>query len=185
MHVNFVFAGVLWGMASRAPADAAAPQLGSAIRSRPELAPSAGETHLWVVRVRGQRMFSSLLLTPCGFNCSKKTRARTHISSGFSQYLGSMLIKDLRGTESTQDACAKMRVGCSSVGPLWPYSAVQCSEEWAAHHWSILSRVRCLLPQRSTEQMRKVPTIILSITYKGVKFIDAANKVSLHSTVSI
>uniref|UniRef100_A0A8C9S968 Ankyrin repeat and sterile alpha motif domain containing 1A n=1 Tax=Scleropages formosus TaxID=113540 RepID=A0A8C9S968_SCLFO len=53
-------------------------------------------------------------------------------------YLGSMLIKDLRGTESTQDACAKMR--------------------------------------KSTEQMRKVPTIILSITYKGVKFIDAANK---------
>lgn len=53
-------------------------------------------------------------------------------------YLGSMLIKDLRGTESTQDACAKMR--------------------------------------RSTEQMRKVPTIALSITYKGVKFIDAANK---------
>lgn len=28
----------------------------------------------------------------------------------FQQYLGSMLIKDLRGTESTQDACAKMRV---------------------------------------------------------------------------
>lgn len=28
----------------------------------------------------------------------------------FTQYLGSMLIKDLRGTESTQDACAKMRV---------------------------------------------------------------------------
>lgn len=26
--------------------------------------------------------------------------------------------------------------------------------------------------------MRKVPTIILSITYKGVKFIDAANKAS-------
>ncbi|XP_068161846.1 ankyrin repeat and SAM domain-containing protein 1A [Antennarius striatus] len=55
-----------------------------------------------------------------------------------SSYLGSMLIKDLRGTESTQDACAKMR--------------------------------------RSTEQMRKVPAIVLSITYKGVKFIDAANK---------
>ncbi|XP_029689817.1 ankyrin repeat and SAM domain-containing protein 1A isoform X4 [Takifugu rubripes] len=53
-------------------------------------------------------------------------------------YLGSMLIKELRGTDSTQDACAKMR--------------------------------------RSTEQMRKVPTIVLSITYKGVKFIDAANK---------
>ncbi|XP_069560534.1 ankyrin repeat and SAM domain-containing protein 1A isoform X9 [Brachyistius frenatus] len=55
-----------------------------------------------------------------------------------SNYLGSMLIKELRGTESTQDACAKMR--------------------------------------RSTEQMRKVPSIVLSITYKGVKFIDAANK---------
>ncbi|KAL7985277.1 hypothetical protein Chor_003847, partial [Crotalus horridus] len=54
------------------------------------------------------------------------------------QYLGSMLIKDLRGTESTQDACAKMR--------------------------------------KSTEHMKKTPTIILSITYKGVKFIDAANK---------
>ncbi|XP_075955861.1 ankyrin repeat and SAM domain-containing protein 1A isoform X7 [Anarhichas minor] len=53
-------------------------------------------------------------------------------------YLGSMLIKELRGTDSTQDACAKMR--------------------------------------KSTEQMRKVPTIVLSITYKGVKFIDAANK---------
>lgn len=47
------------------------------------------------------------------------------------QYLGSMLIKDLRGTESTQDACAKMRVGdlcgvkrgwlgtsCSHWGPM-------------------------------------------------------------------
>ncbi|XP_021076928.1 ankyrin repeat and SAM domain-containing protein 1A isoform X6 [Mus pahari] len=53
-------------------------------------------------------------------------------------YLGSMLIRDLRGTESTQDACAKMR--------------------------------------KSTEHMKKIPTIILSITYKGVKFIDASNK---------
>ncbi|XP_054425222.1 ankyrin repeat and SAM domain-containing protein 1A isoform X2 [Pteronotus mesoamericanus] len=53
-------------------------------------------------------------------------------------YLGSMLIKDLRGTESTQDACAKMR--------------------------------------KSTEHMKKIPTIVLSITYRGVKFIDASNK---------
>ncbi|XP_007892325.2 ankyrin repeat and SAM domain-containing protein 1A isoform X3 [Callorhinchus milii] len=53
-------------------------------------------------------------------------------------YLGSMLIKELKGTESTQDACAKMR--------------------------------------KSTEHMKKIPTIILSITYKGVKFIDAFNK---------
>ncbi|KAM9698217.1 ankyrin repeat and SAM domain-containing protein 1A-like [Dama dama] len=49
-----------------------------------------------------------------------------------------MLLKDLRGTESTQDACSKMR--------------------------------------KSTEHMKKIPTIILSITYKGVKFIDASNK---------
>jgi len=53
-----------------------------------------------------------------------------------------MLIKELRGTESTQDACAKMRANC----------------------------------QKSTEQMKKVPTIILSVSYKGVKFIDATNK---------
>ncbi|XP_059672671.1 ankyrin repeat and sterile alpha motif domain-containing protein 1B [Gavia stellata] len=57
-------------------------------------------------------------------------------------YLGSMLVKELRGTESTQDACAKMRVMC----------------------------------QKSTEQMKKVPTIVLSVSYKGVKFIDATNK---------
>ncbi|KAL4622474.1 ankyrin repeat and SAM domain-containing protein 1A-like isoform X1 [Arapaima gigas] len=53
-------------------------------------------------------------------------------------YLGSMVIKDLRGIESTQEACAKLR--------------------------------------RSAEHRRKAPTIILSITYKGVKFIDASNK---------
>ncbi|MBN3321951.1 ANS1B protein, partial [Atractosteus spatula] len=55
-------------------------------------------------------------------------------------YLGSMLVKELRGTESTQDACAKMR--------------------------------------KSTEHMKKVPTIVLSVSYKGVKFIDASNKAS-------
>ncbi|XP_041113226.1 ankyrin repeat and sterile alpha motif domain-containing protein 1B-like isoform X1 [Polyodon spathula] len=53
-------------------------------------------------------------------------------------YLGSMLIKELRGTESTQDACAKMR--------------------------------------KSTELLKKIPTIVLSVSYKGVKFIDASNK---------
>lgn len=31
--------------------------------------------------------------------------------------------------------------------------------------------------QKSTEQMKKVPTIVLSVSYKGVKFIDATNKV--------
>lgn len=36
-----------------------------------------------------------------------------------------------------------------------------------------------LFLQKSTENMKKIPTIILSITYKGVKFIDASNKVSV------
>uniref|UniRef100_UPI00358E577A ankyrin repeat and SAM domain-containing protein 1A-like isoform X5 n=1 Tax=Myxine glutinosa TaxID=7769 RepID=UPI00358E577A len=53
-------------------------------------------------------------------------------------YLGSMLVKDLRGTDSTHEACVKMR--------------------------------------KSTEEMKKIPTITLSITYKGVKFIDSLNK---------
>ncbi|XP_064175431.1 ankyrin repeat and sterile alpha motif domain-containing protein 1B-like [Anguilla rostrata] len=53
-------------------------------------------------------------------------------------YLGSMLVKELRGTESTHDACAKMR--------------------------------------KSTDQIKNIPTIILSVSYKGVKFIDATNK---------
>ncbi|GAA6076217.1 ankyrin repeat and sterile alpha motif domain-containing protein 1B isoform X1, partial [Tachysurus ichikawai] len=29
---------------------------------------------------------------------------------------------------------------------------------------------------KSAEQMKKVPTIVLSVSYKGVKFIDATNK---------
>lgn len=33
-----------------------------------------------------------------------------------SQYLGSMIIRDLRGIESTQDACAKIRVGLMENG---------------------------------------------------------------------
>ncbi|XP_057556242.1 ankyrin repeat and SAM domain-containing protein 1A isoform X1 [Hippopotamus amphibius kiboko] len=72
---------------------------------------------------RWQHQPEKLIFESCGYEAN---------------YLGSMLIKDLRGTESTQDACAKMR--------------------------------------KSTEHMKKVPAILLSITYKGVKFIDASNK---------
>lgn len=43
-------------------------------------------------------------------NLHSPTNAQTKMSPVLLQYLGSMLIKDLRGTESTQDACAKMRV---------------------------------------------------------------------------
>ena len=55
------------------------------------------------------------------------------------QYLGSMLIHELKGVESTKEACAKMK--------------------------------------RSTDSMKKIPTITLSINYTGVKFIDFKSKV--------
>lgn len=47
----------------------------------------------------------------------------TNISPVSLQYLGSMLIKDLRGTESTQDACAKMRV-CSQQNISCEYKKI-------------------------------------------------------------
>ncbi|XP_035379937.1 ankyrin repeat and SAM domain-containing protein 1A isoform X2 [Electrophorus electricus] len=52
-------------------------------------------------------------------------------------YLGSVIIRDLRGIESTQEACARIR---------------------------------------KSKDHRKGPVIILSITYRGVRFIDAATK---------
>uniref|UniRef100_A0A3Q3KWC5 Ankyrin repeat and sterile alpha motif domain containing 1Ab n=1 Tax=Mastacembelus armatus TaxID=205130 RepID=A0A3Q3KWC5_9TELE len=63
-----------------------------------------------------------LILDSCGYEAT---------------YLGSMIIRDLRGIESTQDACAKIR---------------------------------------KSKDSRKGPVVILSITYRGVKFIDAATK---------
>uniref|UniRef100_A0A8C7QHP5 PID domain-containing protein n=2 Tax=Oncorhynchus mykiss TaxID=8022 RepID=A0A8C7QHP5_ONCMY len=64
-----------------------------------------------------------LILESCGYEAS---------------YMGSMIIRDLRGIESTQEACAKIR--------------------------------------KSKDHSKKGPVVILSITYKGVKFIDAATK---------
>ncbi|CAL8382923.1 unnamed protein product [Boreogadus saida] len=63
-----------------------------------------------------------LILDSCGYEAT---------------YLGSMIIRDLRGIESTQDACAKIR---------------------------------------KSKDSKKGPVVILSITYRGVKFIDAASK---------
>ncbi|CAG12553.1 unnamed protein product, partial [Tetraodon nigroviridis] len=70
------------------------------------------------------------------------------------EYLGSMLVKELRGD--------RVYTGCV------------CQDEVT---------VACLCPsvfyvrsKKSTEQMKKVPTIVLSVSYKGVKFIDATNK---------
>lgn len=107
------------GGASGVQADAAPAQPGSPVRPCAELAAPAREAHLRVLRVRGQRKW----LLVCGggedeealgirllSNVIALRLAGFNISPSFTQYLGSMLIKDLRGTESTQDACAKMRV---------------------------------------------------------------------------
>ncbi|XP_066275704.1 ankyrin repeat and SAM domain-containing protein 1A-like isoform X3 [Branchiostoma lanceolatum] len=41
---------------------------------------------------------------------------------------------------------------------------------------TVSTKQACAKMKKSTEQMQKVPTIILSISYKGVKFIDAKSK---------
>lgn len=41
------------------------------------------------------------------------------------------------------------------------------------------------LCKKSTEQMKKIPTIVLSVSYKGVKFIDATNKVIINVCLSL
>merc|ERR1712136_381037 len=53
-------------------------------------------------------------------------------------YLGSMLVAELKGVESTIEACSKMK--------------------------------------KSTDNMKKIPTITLSISYLGVRFIDYKSK---------
>ncbi|XP_050410780.1 ankyrin repeat and SAM domain-containing protein 1A isoform X2 [Patella vulgata] len=63
-----------------------------------------------------------------------------------SQYLGSTLVKELNGPESTQEGIAKLK-----------------------------QRLRRKL-KKSTDVIAKIPTIMLSISYRGVKFIDAKSK---------
>lgn len=53
------------------------------------------------------------------------TNSRTKMSPSLLQYLGSMLIKDLRGTESTQDACAKMRVSVVNLCKFINFDSVR------------------------------------------------------------
>lgn len=81
-----------------------------------------------------------------------------------------MIIKDLRGIESTQDACAKIRVGIMKM--IHKYKTF-----WFKKRWTYLRHfILLFLPQKSKDS-RKGPVVILSITYRGVKFIDAATKV--------
>ncbi|XP_016132507.1 ankyrin repeat and sterile alpha motif domain-containing protein 1B-like isoform X1 [Sinocyclocheilus grahami] len=42
-------------------------------------------------------------------------------------YLGSILVKELRGTESTHDACAKMRKSQNSVDDTFPRWMILCA----------------------------------------------------------
>lgn len=63
------------------------------------------------------------------------------------------------------------RTSCSHWGPLSGRVGGRLLAVALSQHSQA-----CFL-QKSTEHMRKVPTITLSITYKGVKFIDASNKV--------
>lgn len=131
------------GGPSGVKADPAPPQPGCPVCPSPKLAASAGEAHLRVLRVRGQRKWllacgggedkEALGSGCCVWSCHTSSPSlgdlslpsqgcwllagpwhrfgfAFNISLSSKQYLGSMLIKDLRGTESTQDACAKMRV---------------------------------------------------------------------------
>ncbi|XP_064635654.1 ankyrin repeat and sterile alpha motif domain-containing protein 1B-like isoform X3 [Lineus longissimus] len=61
-------------------------------------------------------------------------------------YLGSTLIRDLQGLDSTKESIVKMK----------------------QRYWERI--------QKATDQIAKVPMIMLSITFKGVKFIDAKTK---------
>ncbi|XP_074660814.1 uncharacterized protein LOC141913248 isoform X2 [Tubulanus polymorphus] len=61
-------------------------------------------------------------------------------------YLGSTLVKELNGLESTKESIVKMKL----------------------RYWERLKRM--------TDSIQKVPSIILSIFYRGVKFIDAKSK---------
>lgn len=60
------------------------------------------------------------------------------------QYLGSTLVRELVGTESTIEGITKLKLK--------------------------------LLEKKSADVIAKIPTILLSISYKGVKFIDAKTK---------
>lgn len=64
----------------------------------------------------------------------------------FLQYLGSTVVKELRGTESTKKSIQKLK--------------------------------------KSTKEPRDSPDIILSISYRGVKFLNTITRVSINYTNS-
>ena len=75
------------------------------------------------------------------------------------QYLGSVIIKNLHGKQSAEEACLKLRV----------------SNNMAHYFNNPLPNLEFV--QTSTANMQKIPDILLSISWKGVKFMDAQSKV--------
>jgi hypothetical protein len=65
----------------------------------------------------------------------------------FQQYLGSTVVKELRGTESTKKSIQKLK--------------------------------------KSTKEARDSPDIILSISYRGVKFLNTITRVSVFFSEAI
>jgi hypothetical protein len=61
------------------------------------------------------------------------------------KYLGSVIVVRVKGKQSTEEACLRLRT--------------------------------------STENMQKLPDVILSVAWKGVKFIDGKSKVGCHGIV--
>lgn len=77
------------------------------------------------------------------------------------QYLGSVIVVRVRGTQSTEEACLRLRVS------------------WRSNLQYSIPKSPFSIPQTSTENMQKLPDIILSICWKGVKFVDGQSKVRM------
>ena len=79
------------------------------------------------------------------------------------QYLGSVIVVRVRGKQSTEEACLRLRVRASFLhSPIPPFP------------------IPSFHPQTSTEHMQKLPDVLLSFSWKCVKFIDGKTKVGCH-----
>ena len=90
-----------------------------------------------------------------------------------SQYLGSVIVVKVKGIQSTEEACLRLRVRLSHP-PILP-----------SLHTLIPHTPIPVPPQTSTENMQKLPDVILSVAWKGVKFIDGKSKVGCRGILYI
>ena len=87
------------------------------------------------------------------------------------------MVKTITGLESTIEACRKMR-----VGTLASFVILLCLD---ALYFFDIFLVQFIIFQLSTAKLQKIPSVILSVSVKGIKFIDARSKVRLfYSTFS-